>query len=164
MPRLSPADRFEILDLIHRYNWLADVRDVAATLTEYTADGAITGDFAAGPGARFADDLARVFAGEGTLKRHVACNVRFAAPDPNAPDAPDAPAVTATADYVLLVLEAGGPPAVGATSVVRDEFRRVDGRWKVRRHHVHIDPGLRDLLVAGGMLPAEAPDRADDRA
>jgi hypothetical protein len=48
--------------------------------------------------------------------------------------------------------------------VVRDELRRVDGRWKVRRHHVHIDPGLRDLLVAGGMLPAEAPDRADDRA
>jgi hypothetical protein len=161
MPGLSPADRFEILDLIHRYNWLADVRDVSATLAEYTTDGAITGDFAAGPGERFADDLARVFAGEGTLKRHVACNVRFAAPDP---DVPEAAPEAVRADHVLLVLEAGGPPAVGATSVVRDEFRRVDGRWKVHRHHVRIDPGLRDLLVAGGMLPAEAPERADERA
>jgi hypothetical protein len=158
---LSATDRFEILDLIHRYNWLADVRDVPATLAEYTSDGAITGDFAAGPGARFADDLTRVFAGEGTLKRHVACNVRFAAPDPGVPElAMEAVA----ADYLLLVLEAGGPPAVGATSVVRDEFRRIDGRWKVHRHHVRIDPGLRDLLVAGGMLPAEAPDVAASRA
>jgi len=143
---LTADDRLEMLDLIHRYNWSADARDVPATLAEYTADGAITGDFAAGPGPSFGADLARVFASEGTLKRHVACNVRVAPGD----------AASVVVAYVLLVVEAGAAPAVAATSVIRDELRKEDGRWKVHRHRVRIDPGLRDALVAAGMLPRDA--------
>jgi hypothetical protein len=140
---LTADDKLEILDLIHRYNWLADLRDVPGTLAEYADGGAIEGDFSAGPGGAFASELEGVFAMEGTLKRHVAANVRFL----------DGDASRAAVEYVLVVFEGESAPGVGATSVVRDELRREGGRWKVYRHRVRIDPSLRNALVAHGVLP-----------
>lgn len=39
-PRLAPADRLAIVELIARYNWAIDTRDADAFAATFTADGA----------------------------------------------------------------------------------------------------------------------------
>lgn len=132
---LTPQDRFDILDLIARYNRAADDRDVEGTLAVYSDDGAIEGDFQAGPGSSFRDALMAIFESEGTLKRHVSVNHAFH-------EVADGVAVQS----LLVVVEGESAPAVVATATVRDQFRREQGLWKLHRHHVQIDPSLRATL------------------
>ncbi len=116
---LATDDKLQIIEIIARYNYAADTRDVEATLAEYTEGGRIEGDFQTGEGkTAMREDLPKIFEMEGTLKRHLALNHRFESD--------------------------GGEtqPAVGATSLIRDEFLKADGKWLVRRHHVKIDPSL----------------------
>ena len=142
---LSADDRFALLDLIARYNLVADEKDVEATIALYTEDGQIVGDMSTGPGhAGLREDLPDIFALEVTLKRHLACNVRFAEPAGDEVEA----------HYVLHVVEAGVAPVTVATSLVSDRFRRVAGEWKVARHHVAIDPSARWIMKAGEKVQA----------
>jgi uncharacterized protein (TIGR02246 family) len=129
---LTADDRFSILDVIARYNRAADERDVEATVALYTEDGYIDGDFSTARGREgLRADLPGIFEMEGTLKRHVTTNHII-----------EGDGDTATVRSMLVVLEGETAPAVGATSVIADELRKVDGRWLVARHHVKIDPTL----------------------
>jgi hypothetical protein len=60
---LSIEDRLDIVELINRYNTLADERDVEGTLTCYTEDGQITGDFGTGEGKAAMREPSRDFRG-----------------------------------------------------------------------------------------------------
>jgi ketosteroid isomerase-like protein len=129
---LSIEDRLNIVELINRYNTLADERDVEGTLACYTEDGQITGDFGTGEGrAAMREDLPAIFEAEGTLKRHLAVNHQLSGDGENA-----------EARYVLVVLEGESIPSVGATAIITDELKKVDGEWLVRRHNVDIDPAM----------------------
>jgi hypothetical protein len=129
---LTVEDRLDIVELINRYNTLADERDVEGTLGCYTDDGQITGDFGTGSGKdAMREDLPAIFEAEGTLKRHLALNHQLSGDGESA-----------EARYILAVLEGESIPSVGATAVITDELRKVDGEWLVRRHEVDIDPGM----------------------
>ena len=129
---LSVEDRLDIIELINRYNTLADERDVEGTLDCYTEDGKITGDFGTGEGqTAMREDLPAIFEAEGTLKRHLAVNHQVSGDGE-----------TAEARYVLAVLEGESIPSVGATAIITDELKKVDGAWLVRRHDVDIDPSM----------------------
>lgn len=129
---LTVEDRLDIVELINRYNTLADERDVEGTLACYTDDGQITGDFSTGEGKEaMRADLPAIFEAEGTLKRHLAVNHQLSGEDESA-----------EAKYVLAVLEGESIPSVGATAIVTDELQKVEGEWLVRRHNVDIDPAM----------------------
>ena len=143
---LSADDRFALLDLIARYNLAADEKDVEATVAHYTDDGYIEGDMSTGRGKdAMREGLPDIFATEVTLKRHIATNVRFGEPDDQG---------EVEVGYVLLVMEAGAVPVAVATSMITDTFRRVDGEWKVARHHVAVDPSARWMVKAAEKVQA----------
>lgn len=81
------------------------------------------------------EDLARMFAMEGTLKRHFALNHRFSEEGENV-----------NVDYLLLVVEAEILPNVIATAQVQDFFTLEKGEWKILKHLVNIDPAMFNLL------------------
>ncbi len=129
---LQVNDKLEILEAIARYNKAADERDVEATVALYTTDGFIEGDFSTAKGHEgLRQDLPQIFAMEGTLKRHISTNHFF-----------EESADTAVVHSVLIVLEGESFPGVGATAIIRDEFRKEEGRWKVASHRVTIDPAM----------------------
>lgn len=132
---IAADDRFEILDVIARYNRAADDKDVEGTVALYTPDGFISGDFKAGPGESFGAELSAIFAMEQTLKRHVSVNPIFE-------HSGDGVAVHS----LLVVVEGERAPAVGATARIHDEFVRYQGEWRLRSHKVTIDPSLRAML------------------
>lgn len=135
---LSADDRFAILDVIARYNRLADERKVEETIAVYTDDGFIEGDFSTGPGPDgLRADLPGIFAMEGTLKRHLSANHII-----------EGDGERATVRSLLVVVEGETMPGVGATADITDELRLIDGSWKVARHHVAIDPSMRFVMQA----------------
>ena len=135
---LTADDRLAILDLIARYNRLADDRDVEGTVELYTADGYIHGDFATAPGHDgMRADLPAIFAMEGTLKRHISTNHIV-----------EGDGEQATVRSMLLVVEGETLPAVGATADITDELIKQDGQWRVARHHVAIDASMRTAMAA----------------
>ena len=130
---LTVGDRLEIMELVARYNLAADEKDVEATLAEYADDGVIEGFYSTGRGKEaMRRDLPAIFEAEGTLKRHLAPNLRIGGDGD-----------VAEVSYVLLVVEGEERPAVGATALIRDELRKVEGRWLVARHHIGVDPSIR---------------------
>jgi len=134
---LSVDDRLAILDVVARYNRFADERDVEGTVGLYTEDGFIDGDFSTRRGHDgLRADLPGIFEMEGTLKRHVTVN-HIIEGDGDA----------ATVRSMLVVVEGETVPAVGATADITDELRKVDGGWKLARHHVSIDPAMRNAIV-----------------
>jgi ketosteroid isomerase-like protein len=130
---LTAEDRLEIVDLVARYNLAADEKDVEATLAEYADDGVIEGFYSTGRGKEaMRQDLPAIFDAEGTLKRHLAPNLKISGDGD-----------VAEISYVLLVVEGEERPAVGATAFIRDELRKVGDRWLVTRHHIEVDPSIR---------------------
>ena len=130
---LTVEDRLEIMDLVARYNLAADEKDVEAMLEEYADDGVIEGFYSTGKGKEaMRDDLPSIFEAEGTLKRHLAPNLRITGDGD-----------VAQVSYVLLVVEGEERPAVGATALIRDELRKVGGRWLISRHHIEVDPSIK---------------------
>ena len=138
---LSADDRFAILDVIHAYNLAADNKDVDATLAHYVEEGWIDGDMETGRGREaMRRDLPAIFAPEVTLKRHIACNVRFGVLQASE---------EVDVHYILFVMEGKAAAIPIATSMVTDRFRRTDAGWKVVHHHVEVDPSSRWLVKAG---------------
>src|SRR3712207_1692857 len=121
------------MDLVARYNLAADEKDVEAMLAEYADDCVIGGFYSTGEGKEaMRDDLPSIFEAEGTLKRHLAPNLRITGDG-----------VVAQVSYVLLVVEGEERPAVGATALIRDQMRKVRGRWLISRHHIEVDPSIK---------------------
>jgi ketosteroid isomerase-like protein len=136
---LTTDDRLAIADLIARYNRLADERDVEGTVALYADDGHIEGDFRTGPGPDgLRADLPGIFAMEGTLKRHITTNHII-----------EGDGARATVRSILVVCEGETLPGVGATADVTDELRKIDGTWKIARHHIAIDPAMRNAMAGG---------------
>lgn len=134
---LTTEDRLAIADVIARYNRLADDRDVEGTVALYADDGRIDGDFNTGPGADgLRADLPGIFALEGTLKRHITTNHII-----------EGDGTQATVRSILVVCEGESLPGVGATADITDELRKIDGEWKIARHHVAIDPAMRNAMT-----------------
>lgn len=80
---------------------------------------------------------------EGTLKRHITTNHII-----------EGDGAQATVRSILVLCEGEGLPGVGATADITDELRKIDGEWKIARHHVAIDPAMRNAIAGG----AEAAD------
>lgn len=134
---LSAEDRLNILEVLARYNRLADERDVEGTVALYKEDGYIHGDFQTGEGhAGLRADLPGIFEMEGTLKRHITTNHII-----------DGDGGRATVRSMLVVIEGETLPGVGATADITDELVKVDGSWRLRRHHVAIDPSMRNAIA-----------------
>jgi hypothetical protein len=130
---LTVEDRLEMLELLSRYNLAADDNDVEAMVADFTEDGVIEGFYSTGQGKEaMRRDLPAIFEAEGTLKRHLALNPRMAGDGE-----------TAEVSYILLVVEGEESPAVGATALIRDELRKVGGRWLVARHRIEVDPSIK---------------------
>jgi ketosteroid isomerase-like protein len=141
---LTADDRFAILELLAHYNRLADERDVEGTVALYHPDGVITGHMATPPGHDgLREGLPQLFDMEGTLKRHLSLN-----------HVVEERGDRVVARSMLLVVEAGTVPGVGATADITDEVVKVDGHWRVLRHHVVIDPAM--FAAAGMDYPALA--------
>ncbi len=127
---LSADDKLAILDTIARYNLAADKHDLEATVDLYTDDGCIDGYFQARAGKDFREDLQKILAmHEKTVNRHVSTNHIIEGHDDRA------------AVGSLLIVFQGDPSKgesviVKGTVVIRDELRKVDGRWLVARHTV----------------------------
>lgn len=139
--KIFSEDRFALLDVLHAYNMAADKKDVEATLKYYIEEGQITGDMSTGKGkAAMREDLPKIFKSEVTLKRHLVNNVRFFPGDREG---------EVKVTYILLVMEAKAAPISIATSIVTDNFRRVNGEWKLVTHHIAVDPSARWLVKAG---------------
>lgn len=133
---LSTQDKLELTELVAGYSLASDRKDVAGHMAYYTEDGFIDGDMTTSKkNENMAEDLAGIFAMEGTLKRHLAMNFMFAG-DEN----------KAIVDYLLLVIEGETMPAVMATSVIQDEMVKVDDEWKVKRHHIKVDPAMFNMM------------------
>lgn len=81
------------------------------------------------------EDLAQMFAMEGTLKRHLAMNFIFEQQNEKI-----------KVKYLLLVIEGDTSPAVIATAQVEDIFIQEKGEWKIELHTVKIDPAMFNLL------------------
>ena len=115
---------------------LVTASGVTRIVALYTDDGFIDGDFATGRGhAGLRADLPGIFEMEGTLKRHLTVNHII-----------EGDGTAATVRSLLVVVEGETLPAVGATADIVDELRKVDGAWKVARHHVAIDPARRNAV------------------
>lgn len=127
-------DRLAVADAIAGMNLAIDQVDNDAYLAFYVDEPFFDSGFGEPLRSR---EAIRAFLEEGqakgfiTGKRHAMSNLRMTEADG-----------TITATYYLTVIEREEPPAVVSTAVVTDEFREVDGTWKVARHVTEVDPGF----------------------
>ncbi len=123
-------------EIIAQYSIASDAKDVQGHLQYYAEEGYIDGGMKSRPkNGGMEEDLAQMFAMEGTLKRHFAMNFRFSNDGE-----------TIVVDYLLLVVEGEQLPGVIATAEVQDRFIKENGEWKVARHSINIDPAMFNLL------------------
>ena len=133
---ISVETKIALQEIIAQYSIASDAKDVQGHLQYYAKEGYIDGGMQSRRrDVGMAEDLAQMFAMEGTLKRHFGMNYRYSALE-------DGVAV----DYLLLVVEGETLPGVIATATVRDEFIQEDGTWKIRKHTINIDPAMFNLL------------------
>ncbi len=122
------------MDLVARYDLAAGEKDVEAMVEEHADDDVIGGFYSTGEGkeAMRDDSQPSIFEAEGNLKRHLAPNLRISGDGD-----------VAQISYVLPVVEGEERPAVGATTQIRGELRKVEGRWLIARHHIGVDPSIK---------------------
>jgi ketosteroid isomerase-like protein len=123
-------------EIIALYSIASDAKDVDGHMQYYAEEGYIDGGMKSRTKrAGMKEDLAHMFAMEGTLKRHLAMNHRFSEHGDQV-----------IVDYLLLVVEGEQLPAVIATAEVQDTFIQEHGEWKVLKHSIQIDPAMFNLL------------------
>lgn len=128
--------KVNLQETIANYCLTSDNKDVQAHMAFYAKNGFIDGGMRSRPKTEgMAEDLAQMFAMEGTLKRHLALNHRFSQEGEHI-----------RVDYLLLVVEGELLPNVIATAQVQDIFTLEDGEWKILKHLVTIDPAMFNLL------------------
>ncbi len=133
---VTVKEKTHLTELIAGYCLASDNKDVEEHLSYYAQDGYITGGVTTGPKrGSMAKDLEKIFAMEGTLKRHLAMNHRFQRVG-------DAIHV----DYLLLVVEGEQLPDVIATAMTHDEFIQESEEWKIKIHSNVIDPAMFNLM------------------
>ncbi len=129
---LELADRLTIHELIARLDHAVDAQDWDGYLSHFHEDAVMEPGFA--PPSTGVDAIrAFLVASEGNTKgkRHIASNVFI-----------DGSGAEAVAHSYLTVIERDDIPRVVATAKIVDTLTRRDGRWKVARHQVTVDPGM----------------------
>lgn len=129
---LDVADRLMIHELLARLDHAVDAQDWDGYLAHFDADAVMEPGFAP-PSRGLAEIRAFLLASEANTsgKRHVASNVYV-----------DGAGDEAVAHSYLTVLERQDIPRVVATALIVDTLRRREGRWKITRHQVSVDPGM----------------------
>ncbi|MFO0630814.1 MAG: nuclear transport factor 2 family protein [Polyangiales bacterium] len=129
---LDLSDRLTLHELLARLDHAVDAQDWDGYLSHFDPAAVMDPGFAPPVHGR---DAIRAFllASEGNTrgKRHVASNVYI-----------DGAGDEAVAHSYLVVIEREDIPKVIATARIVDTFARRDGRWRVVRHQVSVDPGM----------------------
>ncbi|MGD1842941.1 MAG: nuclear transport factor 2 family protein [Thermonemataceae bacterium] len=129
-------EKLTLMELIAGYCLASDNKDVQAHIAYYAEEGYITGGMTTSPKKdAMAEELAEIFAMEGTLKRHLAMNHQFKKVGNEI-----------HVDYLLLVVEGEQLPEVIATAMTHDEFIQEKGTWKIKLHRNVIDPAMFNLM------------------
>ena len=135
---LPIADRLEIEELIARYYFANDAKDVEQALSYCTDDAIISGDFTMRADHQ-AEDLAKIYAGEPGKKRHLMMNHVVL----------EAGAEEVRSQHLMLVIEASLIPATVATSFVTDRLRKTADGWRIAEHRIEVDDSARWMVKAG---------------
>lgn len=129
---IAIEDRIEIHEILARLDHAVDAGDWDTYLSYFEPDATMDPGFAP-PSAGLEAIRQFLNASEGNTrgKRHVATNVVV-----------DGNASEALARSYLTVIEREDIPKVVATAVIEDTLVKRDGRWRVTRHAVSVDPGM----------------------
>lgn len=129
---LEVADRIILHELLARLDHAVDAQDWESYLSHFEADAEMDPGFAPPVQGHEAIRAFLVQSEGGTRgKRHVASNVFI-----------DGSGDEAVAHSYLVVIEREDIPKVVATARIVDTLVRRGGAWKVKRHHVTVDPGM----------------------
>jgi len=132
---LSAADRLAILDVITRADEAASRRDADAYVALFTLDAVLDGTQGQYAGREeLRASVGPIWAAEGPASLHLTLNP-VVEPGPR-----DGQAV---ARSVLLVIDAGKPPAIRSAAVITQELRRAEGSWRISRRTVAPASGQR---------------------
>jgi uncharacterized protein (TIGR02246 family) len=125
---LSAADRLAILDVITRADAAASRRDADAYVALFTPDAVLDGTQGQHVGREELRSSVRpIWAAEGPATLHLTLNPIVE---------PGARSGQAVAQSVLLIIDAGPPPALRAAAAITHELRRVEGSWRITRRTV----------------------------
>lgn len=129
---LDLADRIALHELLARLDHAVDAQDWEAYLAHFDTGAVLDPGFAP-PSQGHEAIRSFLVASEGNTrgKRHVASNVYI-----------DGDGDDAVASSYLTVIEREDLPTIVATARIVDTFVRRDGRWRVVRHQVAVDPGM----------------------
>ena len=137
-PTLSVEDRLDINELLAKYYYANDAKDVDRALAVCTSDATITGDFTMRADHQ-REDLAKIYASEPGNKRHLMLNPLILSVDGD----------EVRMQHLMLVIEASLVPATIATSFVTDRLRRTEDGWKIVEHKIEVDDSARWMVKAG---------------
>ncbi|MDX2237106.1 MAG: nuclear transport factor 2 family protein [Hyphomonadaceae bacterium] len=131
-------DALAIVDVIARMNGAIDTNDYPLYASHYTTDGVIDSGFGP-PVSGHAAIIASLEASAPfiTNKRHAAANIVLSRQGRD---------IVAT--YYLTVFERASSVSVAGTALIVDEFRNVDGVWRVVRHTTRMDPATIAAMMA----------------
>jgi hypothetical protein len=119
-------DRLEIHELFARYGIAADTHNTEAWVALWTDNGVFDAGVVRFEGKK---QLREFMSNHQAQTRHFITNV-FA----------DVSGDRATAEAYLLVMPTVGKPEVISTAHCSAELRKVEGRWKLARYTMRVDP------------------------
>lgn len=126
----TAIDKVEIVEVLARFDLAVDSADIEAYVALFTENAVLETN---GTTARGHEALRALFVEETTLargRRHLSLNPVVLSTEGD----------SATATSYLVVIEAEKAPAVVASGVFFDTLQRVDGRWKLARRKLVVDP------------------------
>jgi ketosteroid isomerase-like protein len=131
-------DAMAIVDVIARMNGAIDTNNYPLYASYYTPDGVIDSGFGP-PVSGHAAIIASLEASAPfiTNKRHAAANIVL-----------NRQGRDIVATYYLTVFERASSVSVAGTALIVDEFRKIDGVWRVVRHTTRMDPATIAALMA----------------
>ncbi len=131
-------DAVAIADVIARMNGAIDTNDYPLYASYYLPDGVIDSGFGP-PVSGHAAIIASLEASAPfiTNKRHAAANIVL-----------NRQGRDIVATYYLTVFDRASSVSVAGTALIVDEFRKVDGVWRVVRHTTRMDPATIAAMMA----------------
>jgi 3-phenylpropionate/cinnamic acid dioxygenase small subunit len=139
---MTPDDRQEILDLIHRYSYCYDEHDLESFAALFTDDAVLslpTGDIVSRAEIhRTFAARRRMLADQGIQPRHHQTNVLLEAVADDE--------VRGRAMLLLTWQHRGEPgPRLQGSGIYEDRFRRTERGWRLARRRIRVDLPLSEL-------------------
>jgi ketosteroid isomerase-like protein len=133
---LSVTDQLAILDVVHRADEAASLRDADAYVALFTPDAVLDGaqgSYSGREALRAA--VGMVWNGEGPATLHLTLNPVIEADEHEG---------NAVVRSVLLIVSPGPPPEIRTTALIRQELRRDGTSWRIALRTVTATGGVRE--------------------